>query len=452
MIEIVLAACVVALAVAVVVRVLQRRTAAAEAVPSRLEPVDGSDQSVADGDDDGIETRRNGDALELWWPGGTKLATLRVSRAAPTGASLPAPWARRAVGSLVRRARRGSGDSGAGRYRITIPPDLATTMREGGELDVVLGAGANLSMLTRGAGAAVAPTAAAITVGTLALGIAQQQRLDRTLAVIDRRLGLVVDRLRDDDHGRLDAAEALLELVDGRTAEVPGSQLRTELAVARQDVEAVYFARRRYAERLAAAIGDAQLAEEADSGEVRAWADGVLDAVADPAELRSELFVYLRALVVRARLATTTSTIIALDGDGPDAARLLSDTVDELRRDFYAVYRRLRPLAHWAPARSRSLRRRDWERAHETVREVFTLMSGEIEPLLPPADATEVELDVVVGDDGAVTDASVVVAGEADPSPAAADPVADLGADEAPDSPPTGATAPPTVARSAPQA
>jgi hypothetical protein len=414
MLEIVLACCVAVLAVSVVVLVTQRRAAPethTTPAPMRTGEVDPSDGG---GDaDDGVEARRNGDAIELWWPGGTKLATLRLGQGATTGASLPAPWARRAAGSLVRRARRGSGESGAGRYRITIPPDLATTMREGGELDVVLGAGANLSMLGRGAGAVVAPTAAALTVGTLALGIAQQQRLDRTLAVIDRRLGLVVDRLRDDDHGRLDAAEALLELVDGRDAEVPGSQLRTELAVARQDVEAVYFARRRFADRLAAAIGDAQLAEEADSGEARAWADGVLDAVADPAELRSELFVYLRALVVRARLATTTSTIIALDGDGPDAARLLRDTVDELRRDFYAVYRRLRPLAHWAPARSRSLRRRDWERAHETVREVFALMSGEIEPLLPPADGVAVELDVMVDDDGAVTDASVVVADDA---------------------------------------
>ncbi|MFN3218976.1 MAG: hypothetical protein ACE367_20990 [Acidimicrobiales bacterium] len=451
MLEIVLAGCVAVLAVAVVVLVAQRRASpdARTTVPSnRTDEVDPSDVAT----DDGVETRRNGDAIELWWPGGTKLATLRLGQAATTGASLPAPWARGAVTSLVRRARRGSGDSGAGRYRITIPPDLATTIREGGELDVVLGAGANLSMLGRGAGAVVAPTAAALTVGTLALGIAQQQRLDRTLAVIDRRLGLVVDRLRDDDHGRLDAAEALLELVDGRDAEVPGSQLRTELAVARQDVEAVYFARRRYAERLAAAIGDAQLAEEADSGEARAWADGVLDAVADPAELRSELFVYLRALVVRARLATTTSTIIALDGDGPDAARLLSDTVEELRRDFYAVYRRLRPLAHWAPARGRSLRRRDWERAHETVREVFALMAGEIEPLLPPADGLAVELDVVVGEDGVVTDASVVVADETDTNRAPGALVSGPEAARAPGSPPTGAAAPPTVARSGPPA
>ncbi len=415
MLEIVLAGCVAVLAVALVILVAQRR---ATPTVGESTAVDGTGTAVEASlpVDDGLETRRNGDAIELWWPGGAKLATVRVGSGSGPGSSLPAPWARRAVGGLVRRARRGSSGTSGGRYRVTIPPDLATTMREGGELDVILGGG-GLSLLGRGAGAAVAPTAAALTVGTLALGIAQQQRLDRTLAVIDRRLGLVVDRLRDDDHGRLDAAEALLELVDTRSAEIPGPQLRSELAVVRQHVESVYFARRRFAERVAAAIGDAQLAEEVDSGEARAWADGVLDAVADPEELRSELFVYLRALVVRARLATTTSTIIALDGDAADAARLLADTVAELRRDFYAVYRRLRPLAQWAPERGRSLRRRDWERAHETVQEVFALMAGEIEPLLPPAVSDEVELDVVVDDDGEVTDAAVVLPDDAGPGP-----------------------------------
>ena len=128
----------------------------------------------------------------------------------------------------------------------------------------------------------------------------------------------------------------------------------------------------------------------------------------DPDQLRSELLVYLRAVVVRARLATSTSGILAIDGDIEDANRLLDETVEELRAGFYGLYRRLRPLAQWAPKRALPWKRRDWDRAHQTVVEVYELMAGEVEPLLPDGDPRPIELEAVVGPDGELEDLTII--------------------------------------------
>ena len=354
-----------------------------------------TDLAVTPSDD--VEVRDTPDAIELWWPGGGRLATVRPTTAATAGRVLRSPWARRAVAGLLRRAP-GAVSPGR-RYRITFPPDLMSTMASGGSVDVVLGGGRV---------AAAAGPAGALAAGAVTMAVVQQQRLDRTLAVIDRRLELVVDRLRDDDHGRLDAAEALVHQLERRVSELPAPHLQAELAAARHSVEAVYFARRRFSRRLGEAIGDAQHAAAEDGGEMQAWAAGVLDAVGEPDDLRSELLVYLRAVVVRARLATSASEVLALDGHVVDANRLLIDTVAELRADIGDLRRRLGPLARFAPRRALPWKRREWERAHEIVAEVYELMEGEVEPSLPEADPGPLAIEAVVGDDGDVTDVSVI--------------------------------------------
>lgn len=346
---------------------------------------------------DHVEVRDTPDAIELWWPGGGRLATVRPSGAATAGRVLRSPWARRAVGGLLRRAP-GTVSPGR-RYRVTFPPDLMSTMAQGGSVDVVLGGGRL---------AATAGPAGALAAGAVTMAVVQQQRLDRTLAVIDRRLEVIVDRLRDDDHGRLDAAEALVRQLEMRVAELPAPHLQAELAAARHSVEAVYFARRRFSRRLGEAIGDAQQAVADDSGEMQAWAAGVLDAVGEPDDLRSELLVYLRAVVVRARLATSASEVLALDGHVVDANRLLTDTVDELRSDIGDLRRRLGPLARWAPRRGLPWKRREWERAHEIVAEIYELMEGEVEPSLPSAEPAPLAIEAAIGDDGDVTDVSII--------------------------------------------
>ena len=344
-----------------------------------------------------IDVRDTPDAIELWWPGGGRLATVRPSTAATAGRVLRSPWARRAVTGLLRRAP-GAVSPGR-RYRITFPPDLMSTMAAGGSVDVVLGGGR---------AAVAAGPAGALAAGAVTMAVVQQQRLDRTLAVIDRRLELVVDRLRDDDHGRLDAAEALVHQLERRVSELPAPHLQAELAAARHSVEAVYFARRRFSRRLGEAIGDAQHAAVEDGGEMQAWAAGVLDAVGEPDDLRSELLVYLRAVVVRARLATSASEVLALDGHVVDANRLLIDTVAELRADIGDLRRRLGPLARFAPRRALPWKRREWERAHQIVAEVYELMEGEVEPSLPEAEPGPLAIEAAVGDDGEVTDVSVI--------------------------------------------
>ena len=362
----------------------------------RSEPPARSTDLVAADGADAVEVRETPDAIELWWPGGGRLATVRPATATTAGRMLRSPWARRAVTGLLRRAP-GAVRPGQ-RYRITFPPDLMSTMASGGSVDVVLGGGA----------AVAAGPAGALAAGAVTMAVVQQQRLDRTLAVIDRRLELVVDRLRDDDHGRLDAAEALVQQLERRVAEVPAPHLQAELAAARHSVESVYFARRRFGRRLGEAIGDAQQAATDEGGEMQAWAAGVLDAVGEPDDLRSELLVYLRAVVVRARLATAASEVLALDGHVVDANRLLIDTVAELRADIGDLRRRLGPLARFAPRRALPWKRREWERAHEIVSEIYELMEGEVEPSLPEADPWPLAIEAAVGDDGDVTDVSVI--------------------------------------------
>lgn len=355
-----------------------------------------------------LEVRESGDEIELWWPGGGRLASIRNVDAVGAGSALRSPWVRRAVGTILRRAGKTARTGRSQRYRLTFPPDLMTSLSAGGSVDVVVG-GSGLSALGRGVGgAAMGGPALALAAGAVAMSVAQQQRLDRTLAVIEQRIDLVIDRMRDDDHGRLDAAEALLDQLERRSGDVPSAQLRTELAAARQTIDSIYFARRRFGQRLGDAIGDAQEAAATDGGAAQAWAAGVLDAVGDPDQLRSELLVYLRAVVVRARLATSTSGILAMDGDIDDANRLLVETVADLRDDFYGLYRRLRPLAQWAPKRAVPWKRRDWDRAHETVVEIYELMAGEVEPLLPPADPAPIELEAGVGPAGELEDLTII--------------------------------------------
>lgn len=335
-----------------------------------------------------LERREIDDAIELWWPGGGRLATIRDSPSKLAGSALRSPWVRRSMGSVLRRAIP-TPKPGA-RYRITFPADFLSTVESGGTVDFVVAGSALTRAGTRGAAAG---PAVALAAGAAAVSVAQQQRLDRTLALIEQRLDAVVDRLRDDDHGRLDAAEALLDQLEQRASAQPSPQLRSELAAARHSADAVYFARRRFVERLGEAIGDAQAASD-DDGVAQTWAAGVVDAVGDTDQLRSELLVYLRALVVRARLATSTAGILAADGHLEDAGRLLDHTVDDLRDDFYRIYRRLRPLAQWAPKRPLPWRRRELERAHQTVVEVFELMASEVEPSLPDADDKPLELEI----------------------------------------------------------
>lgn len=356
----------------------------------------GTDLVVRDADDG---------ALELWWPGGGRLATLRPGEGGG-GTSVGVPWLRRAVTPLAKRAVGRYGPGRSQRYRITFPTDLIEAMQAGGgSLDAAaMGAGALPAAGSRLGVLGAGTPLLAVAAGAVALSVAQQQRLDRTLAAIESRIDLVLDRMRDDDHGRLDAAESLLAQLELSADGVVPDQLRRELAASRHTVEAIYHARHRFAERLGEAIGAAQTDAENSSGEAQAWADGVLDAVGDPSQLRSELFVYLRALVLRARVATATAGVLAVDGDVLAADRLLRSTVEDLRHDFYAIFRRVKPLAQWAPKRGLSRRRKEWMRAHATVIEVHELMAAEVEPLLPDDQPSPVEIEAVVDDDGEVTD------------------------------------------------
>ena len=77
-------------------------------------------------------------------------------------------------------------------------------------------------------------------------------------------------------------------------------------------------------------------------------------------------------------------------------------------RRFGDLRRRLGPLARFAPRRALPWKRREWERAHQIVAEVYELMEGEVEPSLPEAEPGPLAIEATVGDDGEVTDVSVI--------------------------------------------
>lgn len=190
-----------------------------------------------------------------------------------------------------------------------------------------------------------------VTATTMAATLAQQAWLEDTLGRLEAALGRIEDRLRDDDHGALEAAEHLgywLEpyLADGALPE----QLRLELAASRQRVEAVYYARRRFVERFKHDLEQAQVQHERKKGKVNPWAGTVAeDLTKRESGALDELLIFLRAMVCRGRLTTATAAVLAADGEPQTACRMLDHLDGELRSDYHDLHNRIRALARVSP-------------------------------------------------------------------------------------------------------
>lgn len=186
-----------------------------------------------------------------------------------------------------------------------------------------------------------------------ATAFAEQRAMERKFSELQRAMERLEIRLRDDDLGTLEAADRLVDhlqpdLADGSLA----PQLGIELAIARREVERVYLSRRRFAERFARALEEAQKnKEDRSSDRVKSgWAGQVADELRDrKSGVVDELALFVQAMIVRARLGAVTAAVVAWQGDGDSALRIIDDLDQELKQDYYELYRRLRALARFGP-------------------------------------------------------------------------------------------------------
>ena len=292
-------------------------------------------------------------------------------------------------------------------YRVVFTDETTKLLRSGqasmtraarGDLPLVRGADGRFIELGTiiGGGALAINAVALLTAGAaVAAALGQQQQMDGALKRIGRQLRAVEARMRDSEYGELAAALELAahtrHLTD--TGPLP-HQLRLELAAARSNANAVYFARRRHLERVIAGVEGAQTrAEERTGRPARAWERGVADQLGDPDDLEADVVLYLQAAFTRAQLAGASALVMAGDGDTPQAMAVLDATADELRGQLTDLDRRLRALAAYEPTGLRN--RSEHQRLHQTVTALHRTLSNELLPAIPQRPGTG-ELSFVI--------------------------------------------------------
>jgi hypothetical protein len=232
---------------------------------------------------------------------------------------------------------------------------------------------------------------------TTAVIMVQLYQIQAAVDRIERRLGELLTRVRDDDHGELSAAEALIPAlldaaIDGR---VP-PQLAAELAVHRQRVESIYFSRQRFVERFRDELQKRQDRHEVRTDESRAWARGVTKAFGDRETFEAEVLIYARAMSLRARLAFCTAAVVSLDGQPEVAQSMLRDITEKTADAFGDISRRLTALARedpgwtWVPMIGR-------KELQETARSLAEFFETKVAPHVPVRPSNVLEFRMHLG-------------------------------------------------------
>jgi hypothetical protein len=295
------------------------------------------------------------------------------------------------------RARKGLAD---GTFRLMGNAALPVAVDQAGRIVEI----ARVPSAAVGAGAGVAagatlmaawPVALAAGVATAAAW-AEQRWLERTFADLGKRLGRVEARLRDDDLGVVDGADALVELLTTNSwASAASDQLKWELALARRDVDRIYFSRRRFVERFKEELERLQDEYEGETGERKAWAGGAVGLFGP--EAADEIVVFLRSMVTRARLAACTADILVTDGCGETAIRLLDAHEEQIRGDYPDLHSRIRALARSKPDSApiwRVFDREEADRARARAKQLDEALRVSVGEKLPPRDEALV-IDVI---------------------------------------------------------
>lgn len=323
--------------------------------------------------------------------------------------SVAASAAPAAIDAITAAARASGG------LRITFPPAVMKGLRDG-TLELMRSTkGDQLATAVQatskqvaahgrvvgdvaGTGAKAAFGASLATAGIVLLPVAvaslasyqQQKQLEAALADIQATLDRIEERMKDEEHGVCDAADAFIRVASAASAAGPlPPYLRSELAAHRARVEAVYAARRRYVRRFKRELERQQIAREAKKGEPQPWVDEVQDLAKD-GTLQEELVLFVRALIAQAQLDAFAAACLAEEGLPDVATRLLDESEDELRSEFFDLHNRLRPLASIAPPRGLKeripLMSRNLDRAHETARTLVQQLNQQVLPSIPEPD------------------------------------------------------------------
>jgi hypothetical protein len=251
--------------------------------------------------------------------------------------------------------------------------------------------------LVPGAGAAIG-TGGALTLTTalplvlvaagVAASIAHERWLQQAFTGLSDQLDRIETRLRDDDLGTLDAADRLADLIVRLATDQLPDQLRLELAEARQNVEGIYFSRRRFVERFESFLEQSQDDAERRARLETAWVGDIAKRMASD-DLVAELVVFLRAMITRARLAAFTAGVLANAGDVSVALTLLDEIEDHVRQDYWPLQRRLAALARTQPddaLLSRFMKAKERSRAVENAKRVSGALEEAIGARLPERD------------------------------------------------------------------
>lgn len=264
--------------------------------------------------------------------------------------------------------------TGTGRLMQTAP-GLAKAVAVDSKTGKVMEIGA----VVAGGGLLASSGLALMAAGAAAAAIAQQRWLAGVLETLQRNTAGILRYLHDADHGQVEAAFDLVRALDDALPHGSAPvQLRLELAVARQSVDGIYFGRRRHIERIVDELDAIHTESE------KAWSSAVAAVLGgkEPAWFESEVVLYLRAMVTRARLTSTTALLMALDGDPATGLALLESTATDLRDGHTALARKVRALASQPP-------KWNWANQqclHESTRRLQRLMDDQIEPRLPPRE------------------------------------------------------------------
>ena len=244
--------------------------------------------------------------------------------------------------------------------------------------------------------AATGATAAALAAAALpvviagAAAYAGQQQLMKSLDEIKGIAQRIEARLEDGDSGVCDAAERFLSLAqdslfDGGLT----PYLVLELAAQRTAMEALYAARQQWVSRFKLRLESEQIKLELKQGRGQPWVSTVSRTAAS-GELEKELVLFIRSLIGRTKLGVLAASVLAEEGRGATAMKLMRNMESELRSQFFDLHNRLSPLALIAP--DVPLKERvpgftnKTENAYETVKALVLHMNASVLPGIPDPD------------------------------------------------------------------
>jgi hypothetical protein len=273
-------------------------------------------------------------ALETWLVRFEPIGDAAISPAASVAGSSVARSLTEAVPGLLAALPKDPG------LRVVFSPDVQRGLANGsyrlmsgakGTMPMAVGSAGKVVEIAKVPGGTAAGVSGGVALGAgavamwplaLAAGVAmavswrEQRWLEKSFDSLRSAVQRIETRLRDDDFGRLEAADRLVELIAGDVLDGPlPPQFREELALARRDVESVYASRRRYVERFKRRLEARQTEHEARTGDRVAWQDETVREIADPeAGVADELTLFTTAMFTRARVGAVTAAQLATTG------------------------------------------------------------------------------------------------------------------------------------------